>query len=95
MVKKKVNLLCFDLVIRTPDVAEPRVVENIKIIGKKSDAFKYETILPYLDNPTVEAGFPINIHFEKWQFEMDENKFMQVADVKTKIEKEKENELCL
>ena len=93
MVKKKVNLLCFDLVVRTHDVEEPRVVENIKIIGKKSDAFKRETHIPYLDNPTVEDGFPINIHFEKWQFEMCEPKFMKLADTKTKIEKEKENEL--
>lgn len=91
MVKKKVNLLCFDLVVRTHDEKETRVVENIKIIGKKSDAFKHETHLPYLDNPAVEVGFPINIHYEKWQYEMDENKFMQVADVKTIIEKEKEN----
>ena len=93
MVRKKVNLLCFDLVVRTHDVEVLRVVENIKIIGKKSDAFKRETHLPYLNNPTVEDGFPINIHFEKWQFEMDEPKFMKLADTKNKIEKEKENEL--
>lgn len=84
------NLLCFDLVVRSHDVKEPRVVENIRIIGKKSDAFKHETHLPYLDNPAVEDGFPINIHFEKWQFEMNETKFMKLADTKTKIEKEKE-----
>lgn len=93
MVKKKINLLCFDLVVRTHDENEPpRVVNDIKIIGKKSDAFKRETHLPYLDNPTVEDGFPINIHFEKWQFEMNEQKFMELADTKTKIVKEeKEN----
>lgn len=89
MVKKKVNLLCFDLLVRTHDTKEPRVVENIKIIGKKSDAFKRETHLPYLDNPTAEDGFPINIRFEKWQFEMSETKFMKLADTKIKIEKRK------
>lgn len=85
MVKKKINLLCFDLIIRTHDENEPpRVVNNIKLIGKKSDAFKREVHLPYL-NKSDEDGFPINIHFEKYQFEMDEQKFMELADTKTKL----------
>ena len=92
MVKKKTNLLCFDLLIRTQDENEmPRVVNDIKIIGKKSDAFKRENHLPYL-NRVDEVGFPINIHFEKWQFEMDEKKFIELADTKTKIEKENYND---
>lgn len=89
MVKKKVNLLCFDLVCRVPNKESPRVVNDIKIIGKKSDAFKNENHIPYLEEN--EVGFPINIHFEKWQFEMDENKFMKLAETKIKIEKENES----
>lgn len=92
MVKKKFNLLCFDLVVKMQDGnGPPRVVNDIKMIGKKSDAFKHENHILYL-NKTDEVGFPINIHFEKWQFEMDEKKFMELADTETKIEKEKENE---
>lgn len=91
MVKKKINLLCFDLLIRTQDENEPpRMVNDIKLIGKKSDAFKRENHIPYL-NKEDESGFPINIHIEKWQFEMDEKKFMELADTKTKIEKENVN----
>lgn len=88
MVKKKVNLLCFDLVCRTPNKEPPRIVNGVKIIGKKSDAFKHENHISYLEEN--EVGFPINIHFERWQLEMDENKFMKLAEIKNKIEKENE-----
>ena len=88
MITKKVKLLCFDLVCRTKDNEPLRVVDDIKIVGSKKDAYNHENHLPYLGEG--EVGFPINIHFEKWQFEMNETKFMKLADTKTKIEKEKE-----
>lgn len=88
MITKKVKLLCFDLVCRTTDNEPLRVVDDIKIVGGKKDAYNHENHLPYLREG--EVGFPINIHFEKWQFEMNEIKFMKLADTKTKIEKEKE-----
>ena len=89
MISKKVKLLCFDLVCRESDNTPPRIVNNIKIIGGKKEAYKHENYIPYLKDG--ETGFPINIHFEKWLFEMSEEKFMTTADNKTII-KEKENE---
>ena len=88
MVTKKVKLLCFDLVCRKNDRDTPRIVNNVKIIGGKKEVYNHENHLQYLEEG--EVGFPINIHFEKWQFEMNETKFMKLADTKTKIEKEKE-----
>lgn len=88
MVTKKLKLVCFDLVCRLPCSENLRTESNIKIIGGKKDAFKQENHIPYLKDG--EIGYPINIHFEKWQFEMNETKFMKLADTKTKIEKEKE-----
>ena len=90
MVTKKLKLVCFDLVCRLPCSENLRTESNIKIIGGKKDAFKHENHIPYLKDG--EIGYPINIHFEKWQFEMDEKKFMETADKKIKIEKEKETE---
>ena len=89
MVTKKERLLCFDLVCRLPGSENLRTEPNIKIIGGKKDAYKHENHIPYLKDG--EIGFPINIHFEKWLFEMDEQKFMETADNKTLI-KEKEND---
>ena len=90
MVTKKVKMLCFDLVCKKDDINPPRIVTNVKIIGGgKKEAYKHENHIPYLKDG--EVGFPINIHFEKWLFEMNEEKFMATADNK-KIIKEKENE---
>ena len=90
MITKKVKMLCFDLVCnKKDDISPPRIVNNIKIIGGKKEAYKHENHIPYSQDG--ETGFPINIHFEKWLFEMNEEKFMEVADNK-KIIKEKENE---
>ena len=89
MVTKKVKMLCFDLVCKKDDINPPRIVNNVKIIGGKKEAYKYGNHIPYLKDG--EVGFPINIHFEKWLFEMNDDKFMATADNKTII-KEKENE---
>ena len=89
MVTKKVKLLCFDLVCRKDDNDPPRIVNNVKIIGGKKEAYNHENYIPYLRDG--ETGFPINIHFEKWLFEMSEEKFMATAENK-KIIKEKEND---
>ena len=89
MVSKKVKMLCFDLVCRKNDNDPLRIVNNVKIIGEKKEAYKHENHIPYLKDG--EVGFPINIHFEKWLFEMNEEKFMATADNKTII-KEKEND---
>ena len=89
MVTKKVKLLCFDLVCRKNDNDPPRIVNNVKIIGGKKEAYKHENHIQYLRER--ETGIQINIHFEKWLFEMNDDKFMATADNKTII-KEKENE---
>ena len=89
MVSKKVKLLYFDLVCRKNDNDPPRIVNNVKIIGGKKEAYNHENHIPYLKDG--ETGFPINIPLEKWLFEMSEEKFMATAE-KKKIIKEKESE---
>lgn len=90
MVKKKLNLVCFDLVCRPliQTREPPRIVNDIQIIGKKTDAYNPDIQRQYLKDG--EVGFPINIRTERYQFSMSEQKFIENAETKTKIEKRKE-----
>lgn len=76
MVKRKIKLVVFDLVVENKETGNVRIVEDNKIFSNsKKDAFNSDNY----DLSSDETAFPINIRKENVDYQMSEADFYRHA----------------